>query len=508
MIAALMVGCGYDDDELQSRVNENTRRIAALEELQDKVNDDIGTLQGLVSSLNGKVYVTGVTSVTDPAPGGVKITFTSGPDATIWNGTAGSTPVIGVAENPPGSGVYYWTLNGSWMPDADHKMRVTGADAIAPEVKIDTNEASDTYNQWLISTNGGTEWTPTGVEATGPQGDAIFAADGIDNSHSDYVVLTLADGETTITLPKVRTLTVGFDSYEPVDVSPANKRIAIVLPATLKAADYVALTAELKHENGDTDRDILTRAASVVQVTAPTFSGDGTYNGDAAVTINVPSTAGGGLAVLKVTLIDANGQEVSASRVVALYGNEFAAAIAAGGTITLTEDYIADATMPGLFIPADRTATIDLNGHTIETSEINQDAIRVEGNLTIEGDGFVTGKNSYAIWAIGDANVMINGGTYSGNFVCIQTNNNAAVEINDGYFSTPATWEGKYWVLDLQDNLPNTITVKGGLFKGCDPAATGLEDPGKDNLVAPGYKSTMTSAGPPAEYTVKKADAD
>jgi hypothetical protein len=53
-----------------------------------------------------------------------------------------------------------------------------------------------------ISTDGGTNWTTTGVKATGDQGDAIFAKDGVENTHEDYVVFTLADGTAKIKLPK------------------------------------------------------------------------------------------------------------------------------------------------------------------------------------------------------------------------------------------------------------------------------------------------------------------
>jgi hypothetical protein len=46
--------------------------------------------------------------------------------------------------------------------------------------------------------------------ATGPQGDAIFAENGVDNSNPDYVEFTLADDNTKIQVPKYRPLSIDF----------------------------------------------------------------------------------------------------------------------------------------------------------------------------------------------------------------------------------------------------------------------------------------------------------
>lgn len=227
--AFIFTGCMKEDiDELRAQQAKNADRIAALEAWQTTVNSNIGTLQQLVTALQGNDYVTGVTPFTTPAPGGYRITFNKSGEATIWNGAQGETgatghsPVIAVAEFPADSSVYYWTLDGAFIESGGQKIPTTGA---TPKVAI-----GDNY--WYISADGsatgtapGAGWTSTNVKATGDpghsgpqgpqgtpgiQGDAIFAANGIDNTNADYVIFTLADGTTKITVPKYKTVGISF----------------------------------------------------------------------------------------------------------------------------------------------------------------------------------------------------------------------------------------------------------------------------------------------------------
>ena len=146
-----------------------------------------------------------------------------------------------------------------------------------------------------------------------------------------------------------------------------------------------------------------------------------------------------------------------------------------------------------LVVPEGKTLEIDLNGHTIDCKLYMKDAIHVDGGtLIINGDGEIkaTDMGYYAIWATGDANVVINGGSYLGNGSCIQAKDNAHIEINGGYFKVAQPYNGVYFVVNLQDNQPNTITITGGTFENCDPANTNTEPAGvSDNLLSEGYSS-------------------
>ena len=333
MVCACMFGlssCGddYDDSELRGNIENLDSRITALEEWQKSVNTDIRSLQSLVEALEDKDYVTAVTPLEDGT--GYVISFLKSGNVTIKNGEDGTTPVISVKQDSDGK--HYWTINGEWLLDNGNKMPVTGekgdkgdkgdkgADSIAPQVRIN----KDT-NLWEISTDGGKTWTSTGIKATGdkgntgeqgPQGDAIFAKDGIDyTSDPDNVIFTLADG-TKVTLPRTSALTVGFDSNETFILTLTTNVIDIVLPETLKEEDYTALVAEVKNEAG-VGMDIQTRASSSpwqVKLTKPTFV-NGKYQNDAKATVTAAGANKGDKAILKITLIDNKGQEISASRV-------------------------------------------------------------------------------------------------------------------------------------------------------------------------------------------------
>jgi hypothetical protein len=152
------------------------------------------------------------------------------------DGQDGASPQISVRQDI--DGVYYWTLNGEWIVANGNKLRVTGEkgangndgqdgqngqdgqdgqngqDGVTPQIRINTAS-----NKWEISYTDGASWEPTDIKATGPKGDtgtagangdAIFAANGIDYSSPDHVIFTLADGMTTITVPKYKKLGLNF----------------------------------------------------------------------------------------------------------------------------------------------------------------------------------------------------------------------------------------------------------------------------------------------------------
>ena len=124
----------------------------SLKEQCAQMNTNIQALQTVVAALQNNDYVTSVTPIYE----GVKeigyiINFSKGGKATIYHGRdgekgdtgavgpqgpqgeqgeqgeAGATPVIGVAKDT--DGIYYWTLNGSWLVDeSGNKIPTTGKD--------------------------------------------------------------------------------------------------------------------------------------------------------------------------------------------------------------------------------------------------------------------------------------------------------------------------------------------------------------------------------------------
>ena len=109
-------------------------------------------------------------------------------------------------------------------------------------------------------------------------GTSVIAA--VDTSHGDCVVFTLADGTTTITLPRSNAVTIGLDGYDVLYCTASSLDIPLLFPATLKSGDYTSIAATVTNDNG-TGTDIQTRASAgtngvwKVDITQPAFGDDG-----------------------------------------------------------------------------------------------------------------------------------------------------------------------------------------------------------------------------------------
>lgn len=333
MLLFVVMAIGCDDGELvqlQRDVKDLQSRVTTLETWCNTANTQICALQGLVTALEQKDFVTGVTPIVENSKEvGYTISFSKSGPITIRhgekgekgeNGADGVTPVIGVKQDVDGN--YYWTVKmgdaaPTWMVDASgNKISTTGADGHSPIISIAEFEECFYWKidgEWLLD-NG------KKVPVTGEQGDAIFAENGIDyTTDSANVIFTLADGTTKITLPKSSFVTVGFDSYEIFYASATNNEITLTLPSTLKEEDYTTLAATVSNESG-TGMDIQTRSAATqeiwgVQVTKPSFAGGAVVTGSAKVTLTAPANIKlSATALLKVTITDKNGKDFTVTR--------------------------------------------------------------------------------------------------------------------------------------------------------------------------------------------------
>ena len=246
LVALFAVSCNNNDEydmlnSLWRNVTQNEARIDDLEKWCSQANTNITSLQTIVNVIESNDMVTSVTPIME---GGVEvgytITFADHDPITIYhgkdgkdgangadgaNGQDGASPIVGVAKYT--DGVYYWTLNGEWLLDADgNKLRVSGQDGaagadgsdgqngqdgidgqdgITPQLKIEAD-------YWWISYDNGNTWTQLG-KAKGDKGDTgATGAAGADGQDGDSmfqsvtqddanVYFTLADG-TLITIAK------------------------------------------------------------------------------------------------------------------------------------------------------------------------------------------------------------------------------------------------------------------------------------------------------------------
>lgn len=332
-VTVTFISCTKEDmDSIRADQADLIARVSALEKWQTAVNADIASLQAIVSALETNDYVTGVSELSDGS--GYVLTFVKSGTVTIKHGN-GSSSIIGVKED---NGIYYWTLNGDFLVDDNgNRLRVTGeqgeqgeqgTSAPTPMLKPGSALKADGITQDVdgnaitedaaiyLSINGTDAWTKVSGDK-GDQGDAIFKKGGI-TTNDDYVMLTLADGTSTISLPRYKVFTIGTDTGNKNDVLRIGSvtEIPLSLPVGFKESDYTAVMAQIISDQG-TGSAIVTRAATTpwsVTVKKPTFNA-GTCNNDATVTVTTPADISiGETALLRVTLVGSNGGETVATR--------------------------------------------------------------------------------------------------------------------------------------------------------------------------------------------------
>ncbi len=255
VVVVLFTAC---HGNLWDAIEDLDARVARLEELCKEMNTNITSLQTIVSVIQENDVITGITPIEKGGKViGYTITFDKHEPITIYNGEDGKdgangvdgkdgyTPILGVAKDT--DGVYYWTLDGEWLLDAEgNKLRVTGRDGkdgvdgedgkdgadgkdgedgkdgqdgtngtngmdgkdgVTPQLKIEEG-------YWYISYDNGATWAELG-KAVGEDGkdgqDGKPGADGKDGKDGDSmftkvtydeknVYLTLTNG-TVLTIP-------------------------------------------------------------------------------------------------------------------------------------------------------------------------------------------------------------------------------------------------------------------------------------------------------------------
>lgn len=215
--SAVFSGCDkYDDSSIKSDINDLKQRVAALEQQCKMMNENITSIQSILSAVQKH---DGIVSVTDLPDGvGYSVLFSSGKLIYLYNGKNGangrdgidgSTPQISVRVDS--DGIYYWTIDGEWMIVDGKKVKAIGTDgkdAITPQLKIE-----DDF--WYITYDEGNTW----IKLSRAKGDDGKDSDNIFKSvtaEDGYVVFVLNDlGQTTIKVPLADNLAVTCLKYIP-----------------------------------------------------------------------------------------------------------------------------------------------------------------------------------------------------------------------------------------------------------------------------------------------------
>ena len=180
VIAIAMTGCSeYDDTAIWDSIEDIEGRLAQLEELCDKMNTNLFSLQAIVEAMEERDYITSVESL--PSGEGYVISFESGKEITIYHGKDGTDGVNGIDAIMPKFKIEdgYWFISYDDGANWEKLGQATGADGqdgvngITPLFKIE-----DGY--WFISYDEGASWEKLG-QATGADGvDGSDGADGQD----------------------------------------------------------------------------------------------------------------------------------------------------------------------------------------------------------------------------------------------------------------------------------------------------------------------------------------
>lgn len=182
-LAAIMAVSCYDDTAVVERLDNLEAKVT---ELTTQVN----SVATLVAALESNNYITAVKEVA----GGYEIEFTNGETITIKDGKNGANaPEIGAVQDA--DGIYYWTLDGEWLLDADGNKIPAGMGQ--PKLKTENG-------QWYISADG-KEWALIGPDVACTIQDITVS--------DEAVTFMLANGE-TIVIPFVQALDIIFDAAD------------------------------------------------------------------------------------------------------------------------------------------------------------------------------------------------------------------------------------------------------------------------------------------------------
>ena len=179
-------------DTIKNDLDVLERRVAALEEKCQNINQQIDALSQIVTSLEQYDFITKVETLRDGVSViGYRIYFTHSDPITLINGEDAGTPLLGVAKAE--DGMYYWTVLYPGSDKAefvrDNFGQLVSASAASPELKIENG-------YWFISYDGGKNWSNLG-KATADDG-ATFFSDVVVNDN--YILFKLVNG-TEIKVP-------------------------------------------------------------------------------------------------------------------------------------------------------------------------------------------------------------------------------------------------------------------------------------------------------------------
>ena len=247
-----MSSCTYDDTELRESIEDLDNRVKTLETLCTEMNSNINALADLVTALSENDYIVSVTAlVEDGVDVGYKLVMKSTKVIYLYHGKDGKdgadgadgkdgvdgtdgkdgvdgtdgkdgetvVPVLGTKQDT--DGIYYWTLDGEFVVDAEgNKIPLTapGEDGVTPQLKIEDD-------MWMVSYDNGATWEPIGAAVSVGIKD-VQETEGA-------LVITMTDG-TELRIPIGSGLKVSLGEF---DAATLNYGTDLVIPYTIEGAE-------------------------------------------------------------------------------------------------------------------------------------------------------------------------------------------------------------------------------------------------------------------------------
>ena len=188
-VLLLPISCTrFDDSAIWEELLNHKERIEKLEAECNRLNANINSLQTILEALQANDYVTDIVKIMeDGVEVGYSITFAKGGTVTIYHGTNGSAPKVGIQKASDGQ--YYWTSDGEWLTD-ENGAKIPAAYADGGDGKYITPLFRVADGVWYVSYDNGSSWMQI-VEDEDDEEVPLFKEVTYDK---EYVYLTLADG--------------------------------------------------------------------------------------------------------------------------------------------------------------------------------------------------------------------------------------------------------------------------------------------------------------------------
>lgn len=243
--AALFTACSstkeVDDEPTKPSASEAAER---LETLCEQLNSDLATLCALIAADELPDCVTNVAPIApDGETVGYGFRFKQNGPVTFFLGTNAPTgnrvPQFGVYE---ADGIHYWAMNGQPLPTATGEpVPVVNKEGIAPRLKAEKG-------YWHISVDDGASWWPAGPAPDGTTELATASLVAQVTEETDAWSFVLADGETTLSVPKEGTLHIAVVTDEELKFQP--NEIHTVHYTVTGGGSKTVVTAELENPDG------------------------------------------------------------------------------------------------------------------------------------------------------------------------------------------------------------------------------------------------------------------